>query len=413
MLNAQQIQDAYNTISGVIKKTPLEKHEFLSQKLSANIYLKREDLQVVRSYKLRGAYNLISSLSQNQKDQGIVCASAGNHAQGVAHSCSLLKVKGIIYMPRITPKQKIRMTEKRGGEWVEVRLEGDTFDESAKLAREFQKTNEATFIHPFDHESIMAGGGTVALEMLTQIEQPIDFLVAPIGGGGLCSGMAVWLQAHSPHTKLLGVEPEGAESMTASMTEGKVVTLNSVEKFVDGAAVAQVGHHTFSVLKNANMECVQVSTGAICAEIINLYTDDAIVVEPAGAMSIAALEKIKTQIQGKTVVCIVSGGNNDLDRIPEIKERALIHQGLKHYFLVSFPQRAGALREFLDQVLGPNDDITRFEYTKSNHKEGGPALVGIELKYAKDYQPLVDRMQTRKLPFRVLADDKQLFEFLV
>ena len=396
----------------MIKKTPLTYNANLSRRYNCHVYLKREDLQVVRSYKLRGAYNMMSSLPAEQLQKGVVCASAGNHAQGFAYSCKLLRVKGVVFMPIITPNQKVSQTKMFGEDWIEIRLTGDTFDDCAAAAKAYTVANEMIFIPPFDDERIIEGQGTVGVEILEDLSEP-DFVFIPVGGGGLSAGVGSYLKAYAPSTKIIGVEPEGAPSMYQALKEGHPVTLNNIERFVDGAAVKRVGEISFPICREVLDDMLLVPEGRICAEILKLYNEDAIAVEPAGALSIAALEQYADQIQGKKVVCIISGSNNDIDRMQEIKERALQYEGLKHYFLIRFAQRPGALKEFVNFVLGPSDDITRFEYIQKHNKETGPALVGIELKSPTDYHILLKNMQQYHINYTELNKDDNLFGYLV
>ena len=389
----EAVKEAAERISKVVVKTPLMQSFTYSKKFSANVMLKREDLQQVRSYKIRGAYNKISSLPQEQLDKGVICASAGNHAQGVAFACNKLQVKGVIYMPITTPRQKVEQTNMFGGDWVEVVLKGDTFDDSFKSSMKHADKFGLVFIHPFDDEKVIEGQATIGLEILEQAKEPIDYVFAPLGGGGLLAGLSSMFKELSPNTKIIGVEPEGAPSMTSSLKEGKLVELKSIERFVDGAAVQKVGSRNFEICKQNLDKMITVPEGKICQSILDLYNQDAIVVEPAGAMAISALDFFAEEIKGKNVVCIVSGSNNDITRTAEIKERALLYAGLKHYFVISFPQRAGALKDFLEKVLGPKDDITHFEYIKKNSREKGYAVVGIELKAKEDFEPLLSRMK--------------------
>jgi threonine dehydratase len=411
-----QIQDivrANQALKDVVIKTPLQKSEILSQRYGCNVYLKREDLQIVRSFKIRGAYYLIQSLSEAERQRGVVCASAGNHAQGVAYSCKLLGIHGKIFMPATTPRQKISQVALYGGPFVEVILTGDTFDDSFYQAKERCDRENMVFIHPFDDIRTIAGQGTVGMEIMNEATEPVDYVFAGIGGGGLAAGVGAYIKSISPDTKMIGVEPAGAPGMKQSLAHDRVVVLESIDKFVDGAAVKQVGQLTFEVCREILDDIVVVPEGKICTTILELYNESAIVVEPAGALSVAALDFYREEIRDKTVVCIISGGNNDIERMQEIKERSLIYEGLKHYFIVSFPQRAGALREFLDDVLGPHDDITRFEYTKKNNKENGPALVGIELKHKDDYQPLMERLNKKGFHYIEINKDKDLFNLLI
>ncbi|WNJ18752.1 threonine ammonia-lyase [Pontibacter sp. G13] len=400
-------------LKGVVTRTPLMFNPTLSERYQCEVFLKREDLQIVRSYKLRGAYNRISGLSQEEQEKGIVCASAGNHAQGVAYACQKLGIQGFIYMPVTTPKQKIQKVRKFGKEWVDVRLVGDTFDEAYAAACECKEETGMAFVHPFDDEAVMAGQGTVGMEILADSHSKIDCVLMPIGGGGLASGVGSYFRHLSPHTRLIGVEPAGAPAMGQSLKSGKVETLQAIDKFVDGAAVMRVGNRTFDICRQVLDDLLLVPEGKICTTILDLYNEDAIVVEPAGALTVAALDQIKDQIVGKKVVCVVSGGNNDIMRMEEIKERSMLYEGLKHYFMIRFPQRAGALREFLTQVLGESDDITHFEYTKKHNRENGPAVVGIEVQDPKDLQGLIDRMKEFKVDFKLLNDKPTLFELLV
>jgi threonine dehydratase len=413
LASSQAIDKASQRLEGVAIHTALTKNQNLSDLYQANIYLKREDLQVVRSYKIRGAYNLISSCTAEALEKGVVCASAGNHAQGVAYSCNKLKIKGHIFMPNTTPKQKVTQVKMFGKEYVEVVLTGDTFDDAYAEAMKFCTANHMLFVPPFDHIKVIEGQGTVGKEILEDIASPIDFMFIPIGGGGLAAGVGSYFNEKSPSTKLIGVEPAGAPAMKEALKAQKVITLDTIDKFVDGAAVKRVGDLNFEICKNILHDVVLVPEGKVCSTIIKLYNEEAIVVEPAGALSIAALDYYKDQIVGKTVVCVVSGSNNDLGRTEEIKERSLFYEGLKHYFIITFPQRAGALRQFLDEVLGPNDDITHFQYTKKNSKEDGPALVGVELKNKEDYHTLMERMKLHNFNYTEVNKDKNLFNFLI
>ena len=400
-------------MKNIILRTPLELSKRLSKQYNCNVYLKREDLQLVRSYKLRGAYNAIDSLSEESVAKGVVCASAGNHAQGIAYSCQKKQIKGWVFMPSTTPRQKVKQVEMFGKGFVEIILVGDIFDDAYAEAKSFCEQEKKTFIHPFDAEKVIEGQGTVGVEIFKDFVGEIDFLFAPIGGGGLIAGMSTYFAKVSPDTKMIGVEPEGSASMTAALSEGEVVKLKKIDKFVDGAAVQQVGQLPFAICQKYVKEIVSVPEGKVCSTIIQLYNEEAIVVEPAGALTIAALDDVKDKIVGKNIVCIVSGSNNDLGRMEEIKERSLLYEGYKHYFIVHFPQRSGALREFLDEVLGPNDDITHFEYTKKNIRESGPAVVGIELKDKGDYEKLITRFTAKKFKFKALNEDPTLFEYFV
>jgi threonine dehydratase len=412
-LSLTLVEEAYVCLKDVVTLTPLQLNSRLSEKYQAQVYLKREDLQQVRSYKLRGAYNCISLLDKVEQAKGVVCASAGNHAQGVAFSCKKLKVNGTIYMPRNTPKQKVERVRVLGGQWVNMVLLGDTFDESNKCAQAFCDKTKKVFVHPFDDIYVMAGQGTVGLEILNQLAESPDYVVVPVGGGGLLSGLGTYIKAKDKQVKIFGVEPAGAPSMSQAFKANKPITLESLDKFVDGAAVKTVGKLTFDIAKKLTDKILLVEEGKVCEEMISLYQSDGVITEPAGALSIAALDQIKSEIKGKTVVCIVSGGNNDISRYPEIIDRSLIYKGLKHYFIIEFSQRPGTLRNFLDNALGSNDDITLFEYTKKNNKETGPALVGIELTNKNDLAPLLKRMDKIGLTYKILEKDSLLFKFLV
>jgi threonine dehydratase len=407
------IATAKERLEGVVDKTPLTLNRNLSDTYGARIYLKREDLQVVRSYKIRGAYNKISALSDPEKVNGVVCASAGNHAQGVAYACKLLDIHGTIFMPTPTPGQKVNQVKSYGGDKVDIVLIGDTFDDAFTEASKFCEKSDSEFIHPFNDPEVISGQGTVAIEILEQIDEPIDYLILPIGGGGLASGVSTWLKEHSPQTKIIGVEPEGAAAMIASVEAGELTTLDHIDKFVDGAAVRAVGDLTYRICNDNLDEYVRVPEGQICTTILKMYNEEAIVAEPAGVLSISALEFLKEKIKGKTVVSVLSGGNNDIVRTEEIKERSLLYEGLKHYFIISFPQRAGALREFLVDVLGPNDDISHFQYSKKNSRERGPAVIGVELKYKSDFSGLLERLKKLNFKYEYLNENPELFHHLI
>lgn len=408
------ILNAHLVLQDVVNPTPLQHNRALSAKFGCNVYLKREDLQVVRSFKIRGAYNLIASLSVEERSQGVICASAGNHAQGVAFSCQKLNIPGIIYMPATTPRQKINQVRLFGGDKVDIRLTGDTFDDAYAEAIRVSQQQGLPFVHPFDDARIIAGNATVGKEIIEGGSPSIDFLFVTIGGGGLAAGVSSYIKAISPSTRIVGVEPEGAPSMQRALEAHEVVTLTDIDKFVDGAAVKRVGELTYAMCRDLLDDVVIVPEGRVCTTILELYNEHAIVAEPAGALTVAALSAMDPEaLRGKNVVCIISGGNNDIDRMQEIKERSLIYEGLKHYFMINFPQRAGALREFLDDVLGPNDDIVQFEYTKKHNKENGPALVGIELKSPEDYEGLVGRMNDKGFQFIELNKDPILFNLLI
>jgi len=399
-------------LKDTVLHTPLEFNERLSEKYQAEIYLKREDKQVVRSYKLRGAYNMMSQIPNELIQNGVVCASAGNHAQGVAYSCKKLKIKGTIFMPEITPKQKVSQTTLFGNGWIDIVLVGDTFDDCLAEALRYTEQNNMTFVPPFDNYHVIEGQGTVGVEIL-QVLPDTEVVIMPIGGGGLASGAGTYLKQQNPNMLLIGVEPEGAPSMEAAFKAGRPIKLDQINRFIDGAAVKSVGLLTYPICKEVLDQILLIPEGKVCTSILKLYNEDAIVAEPAGALAVASLDLCAEQIKGKKVVCIVSGGNNDIERMQEIKEKSLLFEGLKHYFIVRFPQRPGALKLFVNEVLGPHDDITRFEFIKKTERENGPALVGIELKDREDYAQLLVRMKTFKFDIIELNQDQTLFEYLV
>ena len=413
MISLEEILLAKERIKGVAVHTPLMKNENLSEEFSAQVWLKREDLQPVRSYKLRGAYNKIFALSTNEKNKGVVCASAGNHAQGVAFACNKLDINATIFMPVTTPQQKIKQVKLFGKDKVEVVMKGDTFDESFQYASEYCDEKAAIFIHPFDDENVIAGQGTVALELIEDAKTPVDYLFVPIGGGGLAAGISTVFKALSPETKIIGVEPAGAASMKTSIQNGINTKLEDIDKFIDGAAVKRVGDITFEICKDSLHDIIPVPEGKVCTTILRLYNEEAIVVEPAGALAIAALDFYKDEIKGKNVVCIVSGSNNDITRTEEIKERSLLYEGLKHYFIIKFPQRPGALKEFVSKVLGENDDITYFQFSKKNNRESGPAVVGIEVKNPNDFKAIEEQLTAMKFNYQYLNDNVDLFTHLI
>ncbi|MGK6350091.1 threonine ammonia-lyase IlvA [Parapedobacter sp. DT-150] len=408
----QAIEAASERLKGVVTHTPLQYNQRLSAKYHAAIYLKREDLQVVRSYKLRGAFNKASKLTATERAKGVVCASAGNHAQGVAFSCKHMGIRGVIFMPEPTPRQKISQTEMFGNGYIEIILTGDTFDDCQQAALAYCAEHGMTFIHPFDDPDIIEGQGTVGVEIL-QDEPDIDLVIIPIGGGGLVSGVGSYCKETNPGITIYGVEPEGAPSMKAALAHGGPVTLGEINRFVDGAAVKRIGDLTYQYGKEVLDDVRLIPEGRICTTILELYNKDAIVAEPAGALAVAALDFYADEIKGRKVVCIVSGGNNDIDRMGEIKELSLLYEGLKHYFIIRFPQRPGALKLFVNEVLGLHDDITRFEFIKKTQRERGPALVGIELQLATDYTALVDRMRQHRFEFKEVNSDQTLFEYLI
>ena len=413
LLDISTIEAAAKRVREAVAPTPFEKHTRLSELYDASISVKREDLQAVRSFKIRGAFNKISLLNHTQRNNGVVCSSAGNHAQGVAYACSHHNIHGTIFMPTPTPRQKVSQVAMFGGENITIKLVGDTYDDCYEAAKSFVAQTGKTFIHPFDDTDVIAGQATMALEILEQATSPIDYIIVPIGGGGLISGVISVFKARSPHTKIIGVEPVGAPSMYKSLKQGKRITLDEIDVFVDGAAVKTIGAIGFDYCSEHMDDILLVDEGEICQSILTMYTKDAIVVEPAGAMSVSALPQLTNEIKGKNVVCLVCGGNNDITRMAEIKERALLFSDLKHYFIVRFPQRSGALKEFVQDILGPTDDITFFEYSKKSARAQGPAVVGIQLKSTSDFKPLLNRMKEKGFFGDYLNDKPDLFQFLI
>lgn len=412
-LSVETINKAALNLANIVRLTPIKINNRLSKQLGAKIYLKREDLQEVRSYKIRGAYNLMSNLTEAEKKRGVVCASAGNHAQGVAYSASKLGIKAVIFMPTVTPLQKINRVKTFGGEFVEVKLHGANYDESSKAAKDYCKKQKAVFVHPFNDYRVMSGQGTVGKEIFEYFGKEVDYVLVPIGGGGLISGVATYLKAKSPKTKIIGIEPTGAASMTAAVKNGKIVSLETLDTFVDGVAVRTVEDKTYEVVKKLVDDFILVPEGKVCTTMIELYQNEGIVAEPAGALSISALEFLKEKLKGKTVVCILSGGNNDIMRYPEVMEKSLTYEGLKHYFLINFAQKPGQLRKLVDSCLGPTDDIVRFEYIKRTSKEMGPALIGIELAKKEDLGPLLKEMNTLEISYTKITASDLLYNYLI
>ena len=413
MINVKTIDEAANKLEGVVKKTPLQFNERLSKIYGAKIYFKREDLQEIRSYKIRGAFNKMVHLTKKEKNQGVVTASAGNHAQGVALSCTKLKIKGTIFMPIVTPTQKIERVKYFGDGYVQIKLVGQTYDESTKAAKKYSYETRTVYIPAFDDEFVISGQGTVGKEIFDELKNKIDYVLAPIGGGGLISGISAYLKEKNKNTKIIGIEPTGAASMSQSIRLGKVTPLKSIDTFCDGVAVKTPGQITFSICKKL-VETVQiVNEGQVAKTVIDLYQNEGIVAETSGALSISALENIKEKIKNKTIVCIVSGGNNDLLRYPEILERSLVYQGKKYYFLIDFAQKPGQLKKFVNHVLSPTDDIVLFEYVKKNNKEKGPALVGLEFKDPHHLQPVLDRLKEFGFNYKILDDTELLYSYLI
>lgn len=412
-VSATDVEAAAARLGEVVAQSPLQHNDRLSSRFELDVWVKREDLQPVRSYKLRGAFNLIAQLSDEQRAAGVVCASAGNHAQGVAFACARLGISGSVYLPRTTPRQKRDRIAAIGGDRLEVTAVGDTYDEASAAAQEHAERTGATPVPAFDDARTVAGQGSVALEIVNQLGRAPDAIVMPIGGGGLIAGMGTWLHERHPEVKLIGVEPSGAACMAAAFAAGRPVPLADVDGFVDGAAVRQAGTVTYPLVRASGAQLLTVHEGQVCSEMLELYQADGIIAEPAGALASAALPLVHDLKHGATVVCVLSGGNNDISRYPEILERSLVHEGLKHYFLVDFPQEPGALRRFLDEALGPDDDIVLFEYVKKNNRETGPALVGLELARREDLEPLLERLDALPAKVERLQPDQALFRFLV
>ncbi len=411
--STSDIEAAEKTLSEILEPTPMMRNPNLSEKYEAEVYLKREDLQMVRSYKIRGAYNMIKSISPEILKYGVVCASAGNHAQGVAFSCQKLNIMGSIYMPTTTPKQKIEQVKMFGKGNIDIVLTGDTFDAANSAAIEYAQKTGKTFIPPFDHERIIEGQGTIGFEITRQLSEPLDYIFIPIGGGGLASGVGAFIRQVWPQTKIIGVEPAGAASMKASIDKGEIVDLPTIDKFVDGAAVKKPGERTFKICREILDDIIPVPEGAVCTSIIDMYNKSAIVVEPAGALSVAALRFYADRIKGKRVGCIISGSNNDITRTEEIREKSMLYEGLKHYFIVTFPQRSGAILSFIRDIIGPTDDLVHIQYIKKTNKEEGPALIGIEVASKEDYQALINRMKANNINYEYINENNKLFEILI
>jgi threonine dehydratase len=408
---AALVEEAVERLAGVATRTPLERNERLSAMVGGEVWLKREDLQPVRSYKLRGAYNLMAQL--DDAANGVVCASAGNHAQGVAYACAALEIKGRIFLPRTTPRQKRERIAAIGGPWIDIVIDGDTYDDAVEIAAASARESGARIVPAFDDLQTIAGQGTVAVEILDQLGRDPDLLVIPVGGGGLLAGVAGWLGEKHPAVDVTGVEPVGAAGMQAALDAGEPVDLAKLDSFVDGAAVRRVGEVTFPLVRDSGVKLVSLEPGAICAEMISLYQTDGIIAEPAGALATGTLGTAITPPPGAVTVCVLSGGNNDVSRYAEILERALVWEGLKHYFLIEFPQEPGVLRRFLDEVLGPDDDVTLFEYVKRSNRETGPALVGIEIGDRSGLPGLLSRLNASPLRIEPIDPDGPVFRFLL
>jgi threonine dehydratase len=412
-LTAADIDEAAARIADIVVRSPLHLSERLSEVTGATVYLKREDLQAVRSYKLRGAYNLLTQLSDDELAAGVVCSSAGNHAQGFALACRSMGIRGRVYVPTKTPKQKRDRIRYHGREFIDLIAVGATYDLAAAAALDDVARTGATLIPPYDDLRTMAGQGTIAAEILDQLGVEPDLVIVPVGGGGCISGITTYLAERTTNTAVLGVEPAGAAAMIAALAAGEPVTLDHVDQFVDGAAVNRAGALPFAALTAAGdmVSLTTVDEGAVCTAMLDLYQNEGIIAEPAGALSVAGLLEATVE-PGTTVVCLISGGNNDVSRYNEILERSLVHLGLKHYFLVDFPQEPGALRRFLDEVLGPGDDITLFEYVKRNNRETGEALVGIQLGSAADLDGLLVRMRSSDMHVETLEPGSPVYRYL-
>ncbi|MDN5687761.1 MAG: threonine ammonia-lyase IlvA [Brachybacterium sp.] len=428
-LTAEDVEAAAERLAPVLRRTPLHRSQRLSEIAGVPVWLKREDLQSVRSYKLRGAQLFLDSLDQASREAGVVAASAGNHAQGVAQACRTLGIHGRIYVPGSTPRQKRERITAIGGDLVELVLVGDTFDDAAEAAADDADRTGATQVPPFDHPTIMAGQGTVALEAVDQLRteqgREVGTMVLPVGGGGLLGGCGAWLRERTPAVRIVGAEPAGAVSMAAALRAGHPVTLHEMDRFVDGAAVRRVGGEPLRMVRAIEPELLAVDEGAVCTEMLALYQVDGIIAEPAGALAATAVatggiehlglpaaDSASPREETGDIVVVLSGGNNDVSRYHEIIERSLVHEGLKHYFLVTFPQEPGALRRFLDRVLGPNDDIVLFDYIKRNNREEGPALVGLEIGDRRDLEPLMSRMAASNMDIERIDPHDPIYRYL-
>jgi threonine dehydratase len=405
-----QAAEATNRMRKLFPATPLQRNDHLSNVYDADIWLKREDLSPVRSYKLRGAFNAMGK--QADKDV-FVCASAGNHAQGVAYVCRHLQKKGVIFMPVTTPEQKIRKTRLFGGDWVQVQLVGDYFDDTLRASQAYCKDVGGHFLSPFDDPDVIEGQATVTYEMLEQLGRAPDVFVVPVGGGGLSSSARLLLSARAPETEIFYVEPTGGKSLAAAVQAGAPVALAQVDTFVDGAAVAQIGVNTFAALKCIDADHVlDIPEDRICTTILDMLNTEGIVLEPAGALALDALKDIKDKIKGKTVVCVSSGGNFDFERLPEVKERAQRYAGVKKYFILRLPQRPGALKDFLG-LLGPDDDIARFEYLKKSARNFGTVLLGIETSKPENFALLSERLESAGMSIRDITGDEAMVDLII
>lgn len=412
-VTAKDIDVAAGVLAKVATKTPLQKSERLSEEVGRPVYLKREDLQICRSFKVRGAYVRMAAMDEDERAAGVVCASAGNHAQGVAYACAHLGIKGTIFLPASTPRQKRKRIATIGGKWVEPVIVAGDFDEANRVAAEAAKEGGKVYVHPYDDPYTIAGQGSIAVDLDSQLPEDTDMILIPVGGGGLIAGMATWLKAHRPGIRIVGVESEGAASMKAAIEAGNPVSLDRVDSFVDGTAVGRAGDLTYQVVRDLVDDIVVVPEGAVCTEMLDLYHSEGVIAEPAGALASAAARNFLPQIPNGSVVCLVSGGNNDLSRYAEVTERSGRYEGLRHYFLVTFNQEPGALRAFLNDVLSEGEDIIYFQYTKKNNRDTGPALVGIELPDPTDIKGLRRRMAASPLQVQEIDPSSQIFKILV
>lgn len=412
-VTAKDIDVAAGVLAKVATKTPLQKSERLSEEVGRPVYLKREDLQICRSFKVRGAYVRMAAMDEDERAAGVVCASAGNHAQGVAYACAHLGIKGTIFLPASTPRQKRKRIATIGGKWVEPVIVGGDFDEANRVAAAAAKEGGKVYVHPYDDPYTIAGQGSIAVDLDSQLPEDTDMILIPVGGGGLIAGMATWLKAHRPGIRIVGVESAGAASMKAALEAGSPVSLERVDSFVDGTAVGRAGDLTYQVVRDLVDDIVVVPEGAVCTEMLDLYHSEGVIAEPAGALASAAARNFLPQIPNGSVLCLVSGGNNDLSRYAEVTERSGRYEGLRHYFLVTFNQEPGALRAFLNDVLSEGEDIIYFQYTKKNNRDTGPALVGIELPDPTDIKGLRRRMAASPLQVQEIDPSSQIFKILV
>lgn len=412
-VSAKDIEVAAGVLAKVATKTPLQKSERLSSEVGRPVYLKREDLQICRSFKVRGAYVCMAAMDEDERKAGVVCASAGNHAQGVAYACSKLGIKGTIFLPASTPRQKRKRIATIGGKWVDPVIVAGDFDEANRVAAKAAKDGGKVYVHPYDDPYTIAGQGSIAVDLDSQLPDDTDMVLIPVGGGGLIAGMATWLKAHHPGIRIVGVESQGAASMKAALEAGNPVSLDRVDSFVDGTAVGRAGDLTYQIVRDLVDDIVVVPEGAVCTEMLDLYHSEGVIAEPAGALASAAARNFLPQIPNGSVVCLVSGGNNDLSRYAEVTERSGRYEGLRHYFLVTFNQEPGALRSFLNDVLSEGEDIIYFQYTKKNNRDTGPALVGIELPDPSDIKGLRRRMAASPLQVQEIDPSSQIFKILV